>query len=71
MPLAGPDTIGTLAAWFAAGASVVLWIPIGYYNLTGMEFIAAGLLFAWLTVFVRMSAAYALPTREIVEGARA
>lgn len=52
-------------------ASVVLWIPIGYYNLTGMEFIAAGLLFAWLTVFVRMSAAYALPAREIVEGARA
>ncbi|WP_156366356.1 DUF998 domain-containing protein [Microbacterium sp. No. 7] len=39
--------------------AAVLWVPIGYYNLTGMEFIAAGLLFAWLLVFVRATAAYA------------
>jgi hypothetical protein len=41
--------------------AVLLWVPIHYYNLTGMEFIAAGLLFAWLTVFVRAIAAYARP----------
>ena len=38
--------------------SVLLWVPIGYYNLTGMELIAAGLLFAWLLVFVRSAEAY-------------
>ncbi len=39
--------------------AAALWVPIGYYNLTGMEFIAAALLFAWLTVFVRAMAVYA------------
>lgn len=39
--------------------AVVLWVPVGYFNLTGMEFIAAGLLFAWLMVFVRAMDAYA------------
>lgn len=39
--------------------AVALWVPIGYFNLTGMEFIAAGLLFAWLLVFVRATNAYA------------
>lgn len=38
--------------------AVALWIPIGYYNLTGMELVAAGLLFAWLLVFVRSVEAY-------------
>lgn len=39
--------------------AIVLWIPIGYFNLTGMEFMSAGLLFAWLMVLVRMTRAYA------------
>lgn len=38
--------------------AILLWVPIGYYNLTGMELIAAGLLFAWLFVFVRSAEAY-------------
>ena len=29
------------------------------YNLTGSEFIIAGLLFAWLMLFVRQARAYA------------
>ena len=41
--------------------AVLLWVPFGYYNLTGTEFMAASLLFAWLTVFVRTAAAYAEP----------
>lgn len=48
--------------------AVLLWIPFGYYNLTGTEFMAASLLFAWLTVFVRTAAAYAEP-RGIVAAA--
>lgn len=39
--------------------AVALWVPIGYYNLTGAEFVIAGLLFAWLVVFVRGARAYA------------
>lgn len=42
--------------------SIVLWVPIGYYNLTGMELVAAGLLFAWLLVFVRSAEAYGAGT---------
>ncbi len=41
--------------------AVLLWVPFGYYNLTGTEFMAASLLFAWLTVYVRTLAAYAEP----------
>lgn len=41
--------------------AVLLWIPFGYYNLTGTEFMAASLLFAWLMVFVRTMGAYAAP----------
>ncbi|WP_454116373.1 DUF998 domain-containing protein [Microbacterium aurum] len=39
--------------------SILLWVPVGYYNLTGMELVAAGLLFTWLFVFVRAAEAYA------------
>lgn len=39
--------------------AVALWVPVGYYNLTGAEFIIAGLLFAWLMLFVRATRAYA------------
>lgn len=41
--------------------AAVLWVPIGYYNLTGTEFVAAALLFGWLTMFVRAIGAYAEP----------
>lgn len=33
--------------------AVVLWWPVGYYNLTALELIAAGLIFTWLIVFIR------------------
>lgn len=42
----------------AIAVSILLWVPIGYYNLTGMEFVAAGFLFPWLIVFVRTASAY-------------
>ena len=48
----------TIAVIIGIVVSVLLWVPIGYYNLTGMEFIAAGLLFAWLIVFVLMARVY-------------
>lgn len=38
--------IGTIVA-------LVLWVPFGYYNFTGFEFAACGLIFLWLSVFVR------------------
>ncbi|GEK80016.1 DUF998 domain-containing protein [Agrococcus baldri] len=38
--------VGTLVA-------LVLWVPVGYYNFTGFEFAACGLIFVWLSVFVR------------------
>jgi len=52
--------------------AVALWVPVDYYNLTGSEFIIAGLLFAWLMVFVRATRAYAdaathaTPAAEVV-----
>lgn len=51
----GGFTVGIV---IGIAVAILLWIPIGYYNLTGMEFIAAGLLFAWLMVFVRMATVY-------------
>lgn len=48
----------TIAVVIGIAISILLWIPVGYYNLTGMEFIAAGLLFAWLIVFVRTAHVY-------------
>lgn len=38
--------------------SVLLWIPFDYYNLTGVEFAAAGLIFVWLVLFVRTLDSY-------------
>ncbi|SDK80346.1 hypothetical protein SAMN04487916_103119 [Arthrobacter sp. ov407] len=37
--------------------AAVLWFPIGYYNLTAVELIAASLVFAWLIVLIRNLAA--------------
>lgn len=40
--------------------AVLLWTPIGYYNLTGAETVIASLMFAWLLVYARTATAYAL-----------
>lgn len=51
-----------LMSWLAAGVlvfAITLWKPIGYYNLTSLELIAAGVLFFWLIVFIRTVAAVA------------
>jgi hypothetical protein len=37
--------------------SVLLFKPFGYYNLTGLEIIAIALVFVWLILFVRTTAA--------------
>ncbi|MBO3662996.1 DUF998 domain-containing protein [Microbacterium stercoris] len=48
--------------------AVLLWIPVGYYNLTGMELVSAGLLFSWLIEFTRSAESYAgSPRREAVD----
>jgi hypothetical protein len=54
-------TVFSLLVLAGVVVAVFLWIPLHYYNLTGMEFIAAGLMFAWLMVFVRAIGAYAHP----------
>ena len=38
-------------------AAAVLWFPVGYYNLTAVELIAASLIFAWLIILIRNLAA--------------
>lgn len=43
----------------AVAAAILLWVPLGYYNLTGMETMAAGVLFAWLFLLARTTQAYA------------
>jgi hypothetical protein len=45
-----------LAAIVGAG---VMFYPIGYYNLTAFELIASALIFGWLVIFVRNTAAAA------------
>lgn len=37
--------------------AMVLWYPVGYFGLTGLELIAAALIFLWVVVFVRVLAA--------------
>lgn len=44
--------------------SVVLYLPLGYYNLTGMELIAFALIFTWLILFIRQVAS--VPARSTV-----
>ena len=39
--------------------AILLWIPIGYYALTGVEFVSAGLLFSWFIVYARTLEIYA------------
>ncbi len=57
-----PSISGTFAAlgWVFLAVIVVaavLWFPVGYYNLTAVELIAASLVFAWLIVLIRNLAA--------------
>ena len=37
--------------------STVLFLNVGYYNFTGYELVATGLVLVWLIVFVRNTAA--------------
>lgn len=37
----------------AIGGAVLLWYPIGYYNLTALELVAVLIVFAWFVLFVR------------------
>lgn len=51
-------SILTLTVMAGIVASILLWIPFDYYALTGVEFVSAGLLFAWFIVYARMISAY-------------
>jgi hypothetical protein len=56
---------GLSRAFYAAGfamlgaavVSVMLWWPLGYYNMTAMELVVAGVILAWLVLFTRNVAA--------------
>ncbi len=48
--VSGAMVVGTVVA-------LLLWVPVGYYNFTGFEFAACGLIFVWLSAFVRAIAA--------------
>jgi hypothetical membrane protein len=57
-----PSVSATFAAlgWVFLAVIVVaavMWFPVGYYNLTAVELIAASLVFAWLIVLIRNLAA--------------
>ena len=67
LPEAPRELIG-FSAFVVCGivVAVLLWVPFHYYNLTGTEFTAASLLFAWLLVFVRTIGAYGSTVSEAV-----
>lgn len=54
-----PQTFFALGYAFLGciGVAAVLFFPIGYYNLTAFELIASALIFSWLVIFVRNTAA--------------
>jgi hypothetical protein len=54
-----PRTFFLLSYAFLAGILVsgVMYFPVGYYNLTAFELIASGLIFGWIVIFVRITAA--------------
>ncbi len=41
----------------AIALTVVLFWPIGYFNLTALELVAFGLIFGWIVVFIRLESA--------------
>ncbi|MCU1409030.1 MAG: hypothetical protein JWM23_1110 [Microbacteriaceae bacterium] len=54
-----PRNFFLLSYAFLAGIVVsgVMFFPVGYYNLTAFELITSGLIFGWLVIFVRVTAA--------------
>ena len=52
----------------AAVLSVLLWWPLGYYNMTGMELVVAGVVLAWLVLFTRHVAAAVEDGRAAADG---
>ncbi|GGH38071.1 DUF998 domain-containing protein [Microbacterium album] len=54
-----PPVFTATSFGFAVGLVlvVVLWVPVGYYNLTATELIAMLMLFAWLVLLARNAAA--------------
>ncbi|MGO4691040.1 hypothetical protein [Glaciibacter sp. 2TAF33] len=54
-----PRSFFLLSYAFLAGILVsgVMYFPVGYYNLTAFELIASGLIFGWIVIFVRITAA--------------
>lgn len=54
-----PRGVHAISTLMVAGTifALLLWVPIGYYNFTGFEFAACGLIFVWLTTFLRSIAA--------------
>src|SRR5690606_34228036 len=49
-------TWGFLAALVV---TIVLFWPVGYFNLTALELVAFGLIFGWIVVFIRFETAAA------------
>ena len=49
--------IVSYAALGLIAVAALLWVPVGYFNLTAVEFVAAVILFVWLTLLVRTVAA--------------
>lgn len=43
--------------------AALLWQPLAYYNLTAFELAVVGIVFGWLVVFIRTTAA-ALAVKE-------
>ncbi|MFT2816165.1 hypothetical protein [Leifsonia sp. A12D58] len=54
-----PETFFVLSYGFLAAIIIaaVMFFPVGYYNLTAFELISAALIFTWLVIFVRNTAA--------------
>ncbi|SDS04295.1 DUF998 domain-containing protein [Agrococcus carbonis] len=68
-----PRVVHVASAAMVAGTVValVLWVPVGYYNFTGFEFAACGLIFVWLSVFVRALGAASADRADAAGGAGA
>jgi hypothetical protein len=45
--------LATLAMVALSVLAAALWYPLRYYNLTGFELAMAGIIYAWLVVFIR------------------
>ncbi|MGO4105738.1 hypothetical protein AB4Y63_17500 [Leifsonia sp. YAF41] len=54
-----PQTFFSLGYAFliCIGVAAFMFFPVGYYNLTAFELIASALIFSWLVIFVRNTAA--------------